>query len=113
ELPIGPLGRMIELDRQGPIDGRALEPADLLGDQLGATWPSSRTRTVLGCACARSDTLAALGPKVRLAGFREDHEAPARVQEDPARREAGTDDSLVGGQQQLGGPGVGDRRPRA
>jgi hypothetical protein len=27
---------------------------------------SSRTRTVLGCACARSDTLASLGPKVRL-----------------------------------------------
>src|SRR5690606_29850572 len=29
--------------------------------QTGFT-PSSRTRIVLGCACARSDTLAALGP---------------------------------------------------
>jgi hypothetical protein len=27
---------------------------------------SNRTRIVLGCACARSDTLASLGPKVRL-----------------------------------------------
>ena len=30
--------------------------------------PSSRTRIVLGCACARSDTLASLGLEVRLAG---------------------------------------------
>jgi hypothetical protein len=36
-----------------------------LTEKLLHTLPS-RTRTVLGYACARSDTLAALGPKVRL-----------------------------------------------
>src|SRR5690606_18938981 len=43
--------------------------ADVEGEHVDCFTPRSRTRIVLGCACARSDTLAALGPTVRLVGW--------------------------------------------
>src|SRR5690606_7317317 len=75
ELPLGEQHRaseLIEVEAQPGLDRREHVALAIAGDDSGLFTPASRTRTVLGCACARSDTLAALGPKVRLAGAQVD-----------------------------------------
>src|SRR5690606_24900410 len=60
----------VEVARETDDPGRiAVAEADVEGEHVDCFTPRSRTRIVLGCACARSDTLAALGPTVRLVGW--------------------------------------------